>query len=111
MSTVVAQKLRAISEGGVRPTDVAQLLRTRPETVSRWNSGRNQPQGESLHKLLELEYIVQRLRELYEPEEARLWIFSRHKALDDQRPADLIQQGRTDEVLRAIDQLADSIYL
>jgi len=111
MSTAVARKLREIHKGGIRSTDVAQLLGTRPETISRWNSGRNQPQGVSLHRLLELEYIVQRLTELYTPEEARLWIFGRHKALGDQRPADLIQQGRSEEVLRAIDQLADGIYL
>jgi transcriptional regulator with XRE-family HTH domain len=111
MSTAVARKLRAIQEGGIKAVDVAQLLGTRPETVSRWNSGRNRPQGESLIKLLELEFIVQRLTELYTPEEARLWVFGRHKALDDQRPADLIQQGKIDEVLRAIDQLADGAYL
>lgn len=111
MMTALAQKLRVIQDGGMKGIDVAQILGTRPETVSRWNAGRNQPQGETLHKLLELEYIVMRLRELYSPEEARLWVFSRHKALDDERPADLIQQGRTDEVLQAIDQLAEGVYL
>jgi hypothetical protein len=86
-------------------------LGTRPETISRWNTGRNQPQGDSLHKLLELEFIVQRLMELYTPEEARLWIFGRHKALNGERPADLILQGRSDEVLKAIDQLAEGVYV
>jgi uncharacterized protein (DUF2384 family) len=111
MSTVIARKLRVIQDGGIKATDVAQLLGTRPETVSRWNTGRNQPQGESLHKLLELEFIVQRLREVYTPEEARLWVFGRHKALGGQRPADLILEGRTDEVLRTIDQLTDGVYV
>lgn len=111
MATVVARKLSAIAEGGVRASDVAQLLGTRPETVSRWNTGRNQPQGDSLRRLLELEYIVERLKELYTPEEARLWLFQRHKALDGQRPADLIQAGRAEDVLRAIEQLADGVYL
>lgn len=77
MPTIVARKLSTIAEGGVRATDVAQLLGTRPETVSRWNSGRNQPQGNSLRRLLELEYIVERLKELYTAEEARLWLFQR----------------------------------
>lgn len=111
MATALAQKLRTIQDGGMKGIDVAQLLGTRPETVSRWNAGRNQPQGETLYKLLELEYIVLRLGELYTPEEARLWVFGRHKALGDERPADMIQQGRIDEVLRAIDQLAEGVYL
>ena len=110
MTTAVAEKLRVIQHGGMKGTDVAQMLRTRPETVSRWNTGRNQPQGETLIRLLELEYIVLRLGELYTPEKARLWIFSRHKVLKDERPADLIQQGRIDEVLKAIDQLAEGVY-
>lgn len=110
-ASVMMRKLRGIQDGGVKATDIAQLTGTRTETVSRWNSGRNQPQGATLHRVLELEFIVQRLGELYAPEETRLWIFSRHKALNNERPADLIQQGRTDEVIRAIDQLADSVYL
>lgn len=109
--SAVVRKLRTIQDGGFKSTDVAQLLGTRPETVSRWNSGRNYPQGESLHRLLDLEYIVERLRDLYTPEEARLWVFARHEALGAQRPADLIQQGRIDEVLKAIDQLAEGVYL
>ncbi len=38
-------------------------------------------------------------------------MFGRHEALGGQRPADLIQQGRVDEVLKAIDQLAEGVYL
>ena len=111
MTSVIARKLRVIQDGGMKGIDVAQVLGTRPETVSRWNQGRNQPQGKTLFKLLELEFIMQRLQELYSPEEARLWIFSRHKALHNEQPAKLILEGRTDDVVRAIDQLADGVYL
>jgi hypothetical protein len=111
MPTAVARKLQEIQSGGMKAVDVAQLLGTRPETVSRWNNGKTQPQGDSLHRLLELEFIVQKLKDLYSPDEARLWVFSRHKAFNGERPADLIQQGRTQEVLRAIDQLIEGAYI
>jgi len=107
LSTTVVTKLRAIQDGGLRAADIARLLGTRPETVSRWNSGRNRPRGARLHRLLELEFIVMRLTALDPPEALRLWLFSRHQALDGRRPADLIEEGRIDAVLRAIDQRAD----
>lgn len=103
-------KLDTIIDGGIRGTDVAQMLNTRPETVSRWRQGRNEPTGERLLRLLELEYIVQRLLELYSPKSARIWLISRHKALDGNIPADLIAEGKIEDVLYALDQLADVAY-
>jgi putative toxin-antitoxin system antitoxin component (TIGR02293 family) len=111
MASVVARKIEAMTGSGMRAVDVAQMLGVRPETVSRWSAGRNQPQGEQRQRLLELDYIVERLRELYTGEEARAWLFQRHKALDGKRPADLIHDGRIEEVLRAIDQLADGVFV
>lgn len=111
MTTAIATKLDGIARLGFRGIDVAQVTGTRPETVSRWSSGKNAPQGDNLRRLLEFDYVVQRLAELFKPDEARLWMFSRHKLLDGQVPAELIQAGKVDDVLRAIDQLADGVYL
>ncbi|MDP7099449.1 MAG: hypothetical protein QF511_13275, partial [Rhodospirillales bacterium] len=83
MTTAVARKLLSIKEkGAMRNTEVANLLGTRPETVSRWNQGRAYPQPRKEKMLLELEYIVDQLSDFYEPNEARLWIFSRQRHLD-----------------------------
>jgi uncharacterized protein (DUF2384 family) len=60
---------------------------------------------------LDLEYVVDQLADLYEPDEARLWLFSRQKLLDGARPADLIQQGRTDEVLRLLRQILEGVHV
>lgn len=111
MATAIISKLDHIAQLGFRGIDVAQVTGTRPETVSRWMNGKNSPQGEKLRRLLEFDFIAQRLAELYTPEEARLWVFSRHKILDGKAPAELIQAGQIDDVLRAIDQIADGVYL
>ena len=91
--------------------DIANLLGTRPETVSRWNQGKAFPRPVAEKRLLELEYIVDQLSEIYEPQEARLWLFSRQKLLDGGTPAELIQTSRTGEVIRMINQLRDGVCL
>ena len=112
MTSAVAVRLDAIREkGGVRAREVAQLLATTPQTVSRWQTGRAEPQPDGLRRLLELEWLVEQLAGFYEPAEARLWLFSRHQQLKGERPADLIAQGRTDEVLAIIDQLRGGAYI
>ncbi len=109
--SAVASRLGNIKRRGINSREIAQLLATTPTTVSRWSTGRVQPQGERLQLLLTLEWIVEQLSELFEPEEARLWLFSPHRLLDGRTPADRIQNGRPDEVLVIIDQLRDGAYV
>ena len=112
MSNAVARKLDSIrSKGGMKNIDIANVLGLRPETVSRWNQGRAFPQPEAERTILELEYIVDQLSDFYEPQEARLWLFSRQKLLNGEKPAELIQQGRTEEVLTVIKQLRDGVFI
>jgi transcriptional regulator with XRE-family HTH domain len=110
--SAVAARLESIkSKGGMRSREIAQLLETTPQTISRWQTGRAEPQPDGLQRLLALEWLVERLGDLYSPDEARLWLFSRHALLDGRRPADLIADGKTEDVLTLIDQLRDGAYL
>jgi hypothetical protein len=111
-ANAIARKLEVIErKGAMRAVDVARLLGTRPETVSRWNHGKAFPRPHTQKSLLELEYLVEQLGDFYEPQEARLWLFSRQKRLDGATPAALIQQGRIDEVIAVLEQLRDGVYL
>lgn len=111
-TNAIARKLDEIErKGAMRAVDVANLLGTRPETVSRWNQGKAFPRPEAQKLLLELEWIVDQLSDLYEPNDARLWLFSRQKRLEGATPAELIQQGKTEQVIAVIDQLRDGSYL
>lgn len=106
MSGAVATRLDNITRlAGIKGRDVAQLLDTTPETVSRWRRGRVDPQPDRLERLLLLEWLVSELSEFYPPDEARLWLLSPHPLLGGDRPADRIQQGQLDEVLAVIEQL------
>ena len=59
----------------------------------------------------ELEFVFDKLAQIYEPHDARLWLFSRQRLLDDRIPAELIRQGRVDEVLASVNQLLDAVHL
>ena len=109
---VIAGKLEVLKRrAAIRAVDVANMLGTTPETVSRWNQGRAYPRPNKESRLVDLEYIVERLSEFYsDPRTARAWLYSRHKYFNGLRPADLIQEGRIEEVLEAIQLMADPTY-
>lgn len=110
--SALARKLESIREkGAMRHVEVANLLGTRPETVSRWNQGRAYPHPATEKVLLELEYIVDQLSDFYEPNEARQWIFAPQRNLDGKSPGELIREGRIDEVLGFVNQMRDGNYI
>jgi transcriptional regulator with XRE-family HTH domain len=112
MTSAVARRLDSLrTKGAMRHIEVANLLGTRPETVSRWNQGRAYPHASTEKTLLELEYIVDQLADFYKPNEARQWIFAPQKLLEGASPAELIRNGRIDEVMRLVSQLRDAVYL
>lgn len=112
MTTAVARKLESLrKKGAMRNIEVANLLGTRPETVSRWNQGRAYPHANTEKVLLELEFIVDQLSDFYEPHEARQWIFAPQKHFSGVSPAELIREGRIEEVRRLVNQLREGVYL
>ena len=111
MATAVARKLDSIREsGGIRAREIAQLLETTPQTVSRWQTGRSTPRPNSLTRLLRLEWLASQLALVYPPDDARVWLFSPHRDLNGERPVDLIADDRMDEVLVIIDRLQSAAY-
>jgi transcriptional regulator with XRE-family HTH domain len=111
MTGAVARRLESLrTKGGLKDIEVANLLGSRPETVSRWNQGRAYPRATTEKTLLELEYIVDQLADFYEPNEARQWIFAPQKLLGGTSPAELIRVGRIDEVMRLVLQLREAVH-
>lgn len=112
MGDAIAERLNSIqTNSGISGRDVAALIETTPQTVSRWRTGHSAPQRRHLERLLTLEWLVSQLAAYYTAEEAKLWLFSPHSLLDGRTPADLIAEQRTDEVLRLIDQLDSASFV
>jgi hypothetical protein len=81
---------------------VADLLNVNRSSVSRWLD--KEPQTSQLVKISGLTFIVRRLIELYPPDVALAWLNGINAHLHNQKPVDLIRNGRYSEVLAAIEQ-------
>ena len=112
MSIAVKNILTALREGGgLQGRDIANIVAVSPATVSRWLSGKATPDLKTQTVMAELRYVVDRLSEFYTADEARLWLHTPHPMLDGLRAIDLINTGRTDEVLAVIESLEAGAYI
>jgi transcriptional regulator with XRE-family HTH domain len=111
MPNAVAQIIDNLRErGGLKGVDVANIASVSPATVSRWTTGSALPHPKTQLVISDLRYVVDRLAELYSPEQIRIWLYSKHRLLAGQRAIDLIHGGRTDEVLAVIESLDQGSY-
>lgn len=99
------------TDGGLKGTDIANVVDVSKATVSRWKSGQIKPQPRHELILSDLYYVVGRLQEYYSPDEIRSWLNARHPQLNGERAIDLIHDDRTIEVLKVLDRLDNEVYL
>ncbi len=111
MASAVANLIDDLRQrGGLKGSDVANIAAVSPATVSRWTAGTSFPHPKTQLLISDLRYIVDRLAELYDPAETRVWLYSRHRLLNGERAIDLIHARRADEVLSVIESLSEGTY-
>ena len=112
MSTAVARILDDLRRrGGLQGKDIANIVDVSTATVSRWSKGSASPSLHTQTVIADLRYVVERLSDFYSADETRLWLHSRHPLLNGERAIDLINNGRTEEVLAVIERLDAGAYL
>ena len=112
MGTAVSRVIDELQRrGGLKGTDVANVTKVSRATVSRWSTGKAVPHPKTQTVIADLNYVVNRLADLYTSDETRLWLYSRHPMLDGERAIELIHGGRTEEVLEVIERLDAGSYL
>jgi transcriptional regulator with XRE-family HTH domain len=110
--TAVARILDDLrSRGGLQGKDIANIVDVSPATVSRWSRGTGSPSLRTQTIIADLRYVVERLSDFYTPDETRLWLHARHPLLAGERAIDLINSGRTEEVLAVIERLDAGAYV
>lgn len=106
---------RAVDElkryGGLTGRDIANIFNVSPPTVTRWGQGVGGPTIQKQTIIAELRWVAERLADFYTAEEVRVWLHTAHPLLDGERAIDLINEGRTKEVLEVIEQLDSGAYL
>ena len=112
MATAVARILDDLRErGGLQDKDIANIVGASPSTVSRWSRGNGVPSVRTQTVIAELRYVVDRLSDFYTPHETRLGLHARHPLMSGGRAIDLINDGRTEEVLAVIERLDSGSYI
>lgn len=112
MATAVARILEDLrGRGGLQGKDIANIVDVSTATVSRWSRGNGTPNLRTQTIIAELRYVVDRLSDFYTPDETRLWLHARHPLLNGERAIDLINGGRTEEVLAVIERLESGAYV
>lgn len=112
MQSPVARYLDDLrEEGGLKGSDIANIADVSNATVSRWSTGKASPHPRTQLILSDLHYIVERLRDYYTSDEIRTWLYARHPQLGGERAIDLINDGRSEDVLGALERLDSAAYL
>lgn len=112
VSTAVTKTIEDLKDrGGLKGVDVANITKVSKATVTRWSAGSHSPHPKTQLMLSDLRYVVDKLAELYSPDEVRVWLNARNELLDGRRAIDLIHDGQTEIVLEAIERLGDLAYL
>jgi hypothetical protein len=99
---VVADARRA----GLKAAEIGAITGVGERAVQNWANGTSKPEGASRDRLLELKYIIEQLTDIYEDEGIEIWLHAHQRALDGERPVDLLRVGRFETVLQLIDRLA-----
>lgn len=111
MSTAVSRILEQLrDDGGLQGKDIANIVSVSPATVSRWSNGKASPDLRTQTVIAELRYVVDRLTDFYTADETRLWLHTAHPMLNGERAIDLINAGRTEEVLAIIETLDSGAF-
>lgn len=88
---------------------VAELLGVSPSQPSRWSRGDERVSPENQRSLLDLDYVMARLLQLFPKEQADVWLAS-HNAHLGARPVDVLQLRGASSVVAAIDAEAQDAY-
>jgi uncharacterized protein (DUF2384 family) len=89
--------------------EIGRLTGVSERQVHRWISGDSKPDGPSRTRLLELNYVIQLLREVYTEEGAEIWLHGPNRNLGGQKPVDLLAGSDYQSVLIEIERLTEGI--
>src|SRR4051794_30880892 len=77
-----------ITRSGLTQAELSHAVGASLRTVQNWATGNAMPAGAKVRRLLDVQYIVRELREVYTEEGVQIWLHARNRNLDSQRPID-----------------------
>ena len=98
---VVADTRRALTLA-----EIGEIVGAGERAIQKWAAGTARPEGAKRDRLLELQYVIEELSDVYKPEGVDIWLHSRQRALDGRRPLDVLKDGEFQTVLQLVQRLA-----
>ena len=89
---------------------VAEVLGVDRSSVSRWVREKEIPDPVNEERIAGLRYVSTRLLKIFTKEGARAWLLGINAHLNNQRPLDLLRNGRLTEVISALEQAETGSY-
>ena len=86
--------------------ELARVVDVQPRQVQHWVAGDHRPQGRARERLLDLDYVVELLGDVYDDEGVQIWLHGRNRSLGGRRPLELLIKGDFPTVLAAVERLA-----
>jgi hypothetical protein len=94
-----------VRDAALTTGEIADIVGVDERQVYNWASGASKPRGANKDRLLEINYIVEALGDVYTPEGIDIWLHGRNRSLKGQKPIDLLMAGDFTTVIAAIDRL------
>ena len=95
--------------GGLGNNQVAELLDVSRSQPSRWRRTQEGMGPENQRRVLDLDYVMSRLLQLYPLDQAHVWLRSQNAHLGA-RPVDVLRVRGVGPVIEAIDAEAEGAY-
>ncbi len=112
MTTDLMDRLgTALERADLDQAQAARVLGASPRTVARWLHQDVKPRPEARERLLEFLAVLEHLSKTLAPQPAHDWLFTPNPLLSYHKPADLLREGRYRDLLGAIDQLAEGVFV
>lgn len=88
-----------VTGAGLTQAQLGQAVGSSLRTVQNWLTGDAIPTGQRVTKLLDISFLIDELKTAYTDEGIRIWLHSRNRNLERERPIDMLAEGRLDAVL------------
>ena len=105
-TTTYLRIMEEVASSGITRAELSKAVGAHERTVQTWAAGTSQPSGSRAQRLLDVQLIVRLLSDTYTREGIRIWLHSRNRNLELDRPIDLLEGGEIDAVLEEANRIA-----
>jgi hypothetical protein len=105
------KEFKAVVDAKITPDQLARLVGRSERTARRWLAGETEPRGEARRQLVALSAVLEEYSKAFPGGNPGSWIERPNPELDFRSAADLIAEGRADEVLGLLVAIGEGVYL